>query len=89
VVGLVAQAYLTPDVGKIVDALIAADPDTLTAHDIASDATWADKLRDSNQHGARERTNTEVTDCRTAISPWRPKTPPCNSAKRACAWRSS
>jgi hypothetical protein len=29
-------------------AMLAADPDTLTKHDIASEATWADKYRDEN-----------------------------------------
>jgi S1/P1 Nuclease len=56
VVGLIAQAYLAPDVRRRVNALLAADADPLTAHDIASEATWADKLRDSNEGGARERT---------------------------------
>src|SRR5437868_5518077 len=42
VVGLLAQTYLTPEAGKKVNALIAADPDPLTAHDIASESTWAD-----------------------------------------------
>jgi hypothetical protein len=36
--------------------MLAADTDSLTAHDIASEATWADKLRDSNEGGARART---------------------------------
>jgi S1/P1 Nuclease len=56
VVALIAQAYLAPDVRKKVDALLAADTDPLTAHDIASEATWADKLRESNEGGVRERT---------------------------------
>jgi hypothetical protein len=56
VVALIARAYLQPDVRKQVDAMLAADTDPLTAHDIASEATWADKLRDSNEGGARERT---------------------------------
>jgi len=34
----------------------AADTDSLTAHDIASAATWADKFRDSNTNGARQKT---------------------------------
>ena len=28
--------------------MLAADPDNLTKHDIASEATWADKYRDEN-----------------------------------------
>src|SRR5207245_327376 len=55
VVGLVAQTYLTPEAGNKVNALIAADPDPLTAHEIASESTWADKLRDANGGGARPR----------------------------------
>jgi len=37
-------------------ALLAADTDPLTAHNIAAAATWADKFRDANQNGAREKT---------------------------------
>jgi hypothetical protein len=47
VVALVAQTYLTPAVRKKVDALLAADSDPLTAHTMASEATWADKLREA------------------------------------------
>jgi hypothetical protein len=39
-----------------VTALLAADTDSLTGHDIASAATWADKYRDANVNGSRERT---------------------------------
>jgi hypothetical protein len=56
VIALIAQAYLEPDVRKTVNAILAADTETLTAHDIASEATWADKLRERNKAGARERT---------------------------------
>jgi S1/P1 Nuclease len=56
VVALVAQAYLEPAARKRVAALLAADTDTLTAHDIAAEATWADKYRDANEGGARART---------------------------------
>jgi hypothetical protein len=55
-VALIAQAYLDPAVRQKVNALLAADPDSLTAHDMASAATWADKLREANENGARERT---------------------------------
>ncbi len=34
--------------------MLAADPDNLTAHDIASEATWADRYRDSDRHGGRQ-----------------------------------
>jgi hypothetical protein len=48
VVALVAQHYLTPTAKKQVDAMLTADADPLTQHDIASEATWADRYRDSN-----------------------------------------
>jgi hypothetical protein len=56
IVALVAQSFLTPDVRKRVAALLAADTDTLTAHDIASAATWADRFRDANVNDSRLRT---------------------------------
>jgi nuclease S1 len=56
VVALVAQSFLEPDVRKRVNALLASDTDSLTPHDIASAATWADKFRDSNIGGARQKT---------------------------------
>jgi hypothetical protein len=39
---------LTPDAQKQITAMLAADTDNLTKHDIASEATWADKHRDSD-----------------------------------------
>ena len=54
VIALIAQAYLDPPVRDAVSALLAADTDPLTTHDIAGEATWADRLRD-HQSG-RERT---------------------------------
>src|SRR6266478_3234806 len=56
VVALVAQSFLDPDVRKRVSALLAADTSSLTAHDIASEATWADKFRDANADGSRNKT---------------------------------
>ncbi|MFB9261771.1 S1/P1 nuclease [Bradyrhizobium erythrophlei] len=56
IVALVAQSFLDADVQKRVNALLAADTDSLTAHDIASAATWADKYRDANMSNSRERT---------------------------------
>ena len=52
VVALVAQAHLDPAVLKKVNALLAADTDDLTAHDIASEATWADKFRAGHRETA-------------------------------------
>jgi S1/P1 Nuclease len=56
VVALVAQSFLDPAVRKKVTAMLAADTDPLTPHDIASAATWADKYRDANIDNSRERT---------------------------------
>jgi hypothetical protein len=56
VVALIAQSFLEPDVRKRVNALLAADTDSLTAHDIASAATWADRFRDANINGSRLKT---------------------------------
>jgi hypothetical protein len=55
-IGLIAQSYLTPATRKKVDALLAADPDSLTAHNIAAASTWADKFRDSGEGEARKST---------------------------------
>ena len=48
VIALIAEHYLTPDVRRTVTSMLAADPDSLTQHDIGSESTWADKYR--NQH---------------------------------------
>ncbi len=56
IAAFVAQSYLKPDVRKKITALLAADTDPLTAHDIAAEATWADKFRDANTGGSRART---------------------------------
>jgi S1/P1 Nuclease len=45
-VALIAQQCLTPSAKNQVAAMLAADTDPLTQHDIASEATWADKYRD-------------------------------------------
>ena len=50
VIGIIAEHYLDPAVRTKVAPLLAADTDTLTDHDIASEATWADKYRDSDRH---------------------------------------
>jgi hypothetical protein len=56
VVGLVAETFLTPPVRRTVQAMLDADTDSLTPHNIAAAATWADKYRDSNANGARQAT---------------------------------
>ena len=50
VIALIAEHYLDPAVRAKVATLLAADTDTLTAHDIPSEATWADKYRDSDRN---------------------------------------
>ena len=57
VVALIAQAYLDPPVKKKVSALLAADTSNLTAHDIASEATWADEYRNANIDNSRALTS--------------------------------
>jgi hypothetical protein len=47
-IALIAEHFLTPAARTKVNALLAADTDNLTKHDIANEATWADKYRDSN-----------------------------------------
>ncbi len=62
-IALIARSYLTPDVRAKVDALLASDPDTLTAPDMASRATWADAWRNS---GHRETAPWHFTDIELA-----------------------
>jgi hypothetical protein len=54
IIALVADRFLNPAVRDKVAAMLAADPDPLTAHDIASAATWADRYRDSDRNGSRQ-----------------------------------
>jgi hypothetical protein len=56
IIGLIAQSRLDPVARRNVDALLAADTDTLTAPTIAAAATWADRFRDSDRNGARQNT---------------------------------
>jgi hypothetical protein len=57
VIGLIADHYLEPAVRSRVQAMLARDGTGLTATDIAHEATWADKYRDSdrNSTGVRYR----------------------------------
>src|SRR5437879_1583264 len=57
VVALVANHYITPEVRAKVEALLAKDDSGLTATDIASEATWADKYRDSDRKTTKQRYN--------------------------------
>ena len=52
VVALIAYHHLTPAARHEVDRLLASDSDNLTAPDIASRATWADKYRLSHRETA-------------------------------------
>ena len=49
IIAVIAYARLTPAARAKVDAILAADRDTLTAPDFASRATWADRYRDSDR----------------------------------------
>jgi hypothetical protein len=53
IIALVADRFLGPAVREKIVAMIAADPDNLTARDIASEAAWADRYRDSDRNGSR------------------------------------
>jgi hypothetical protein len=55
IVALVAEQYLEPAARAEVAAMLGADQDARTAHDIASEAMWADRYRDSDRGGSRER----------------------------------
>jgi hypothetical protein len=54
IIALVADRFLDPAVREKIAAMLAADADTLTGHDIASAATWADRYRDSDRNGSRQ-----------------------------------
>ena len=45
IVAAIARGYLTPQVRDRVDQMLAADPDTLTPHDMLSESVWADRYR--------------------------------------------
>jgi hypothetical protein len=53
IVALIAGQFLTPAVKQKIDAMLAADTDPLTAHDIADEATWADRYRDADYKTSR------------------------------------
>jgi hypothetical protein len=43
-IALIAEQYLEPAVKTKVAAMLDADPDGLTPHNLASEATWADNI---------------------------------------------
>lgn len=53
IIALIADHYLDPAVKKKVDAMLNADPDMLTGHDIASEAVWADSYRNLDRKTAQ------------------------------------
>jgi hypothetical protein len=55
IIALIAEHYLDPAARAKVAMLLAVDTDTLTAHDIASEATWADRYRDSDRDTTKVR----------------------------------
>ena len=52
ITALIAYRHLTPKARTALDALLAADNDTLTPPDFASRATWADKYRNGHRETA-------------------------------------
>jgi hypothetical protein len=53
IIALVADRFLETAVRAKIAAMLDAHPDNLTAHEIASAATWADRYRDSDRNGKR------------------------------------
>jgi hypothetical protein len=54
-IGLIAEHYLTPTTRSRVIALLKGDASGLVARDIAHEATWADKYRDSDRDSSKVR----------------------------------
>jgi hypothetical protein len=55
IIALIVAHYLDPAARAKIAMLLAADTDTLTGHDIASEATWAEKYRDSDRETTKIR----------------------------------
>jgi hypothetical protein len=63
-IAILAEQYLEPSVKTKIAAMLDADPDNLTPHDLASAATWAAKYRDGNNrcdHYEQTQTGTSST----------------------------
>ncbi len=75
IVALIADHYMLPPVREKVRAMLAADGDTLTGHDIASAATWADKYRDGDQDTTKIHYNQTYRWHMADISAGRPNVP--------------
>jgi hypothetical protein len=54
IIALVADQFLEAAVRTKIAGILAADTDSLAAHDIASAATWADRYRDSDRNESRQ-----------------------------------
>jgi hypothetical protein len=54
IIALIAERFLDPAVREKIAGMLAADPDNLTSHDIASEAIWADRYRDSDRNGSHQ-----------------------------------
>jgi S1/P1 Nuclease len=55
IIAVVAEAFLYPGERNKVAAVLTDDPDNVTAPGIARAATWADRYRDSDRSGNRQR----------------------------------
>jgi hypothetical protein len=55
IIALVADHFLASEARQKIAALLATDDDELTAHDMASEATWADKYAQSDRDTTRQR----------------------------------
>jgi hypothetical protein len=55
IIALIADQFLTTNVREKIGVLLATVTVSLTAHEIASEATWADRYRDSDRNGSRQR----------------------------------
>jgi S1/P1 Nuclease len=98
IIALVANRFLDPAVREKIAAMLAADPNNLIAHDIASEAIWADRYRDSDRNGSRQHyeqtwrwhfVDVELTDPNLDRACFRHPPPPTgtmasNGPSRAC-----
>jgi len=75
IVALVAEHYMTSAAKERVQALLQADTDKLTGHDIASAATWADKYQDSDKDTTKTRYNATIAWHFADIDAVRPNIP--------------
>jgi hypothetical protein len=79
IIGMVADRFPDAAAREKVAAMLSADPDNLTAHDIASEMTWADRYRDIGDvhqplHAADDHDAgaNGKTDDRDRVSTWEP-----------------